>query len=350
MNLLAQAGRTPAGVDGWSRRRLLTVVACVLAAATALLAGLGYAVYLSFAPSPDTTATTGPGRSSPGQDLAQARRDRIAAAPMLAVTPQDALPGPPSTDTAPGIVIPPATGNGSGTATGTETGTETGAGGGAGGVPTGYPRTPEGAVGQLAAIETTVFQAMSMPLTAEVYRHWTMPQPAASGSGSGLGSGSGSGSGERDVAERSGRPVVDAGRGTGVAGWQIARHVQSFLGAAQMGPEKDITTTVTATPVAGLVKGTDGPDWVLACVLLEVRAVISTEARIGYGHCERMQWHDGRWLIAAGAAPARAPSTWPGSQRSIDAGWQTWVDTATLTKTATVTDTSGAPAGPVREP
>ena len=88
---------------------------------------------------------------------------------------------------------------------------------------------------------------------------------------------------------------------------------------------------VTATPVAGQVKGTDGPDWALACVLLDVRATITASARIGYGHCERMQWQqrdgqDGRWMIAPGAQPARAPSTWPGSEVAIEAGWATWVE------------------------
>ncbi len=81
---------------------------------------------------------------------------------------------------------------------------------------------------------------------------------------------------------------------------------------------------VAATPAAGLVKGTDGPDWVLACVLLDVRADAVTHAEIGYGHCERMAWHDGRWMIAPGTPPATAPSVWPGSDLALKAGWRTW--------------------------
>jgi len=81
---------------------------------------------------------------------------------------------------------------------------------------------------------------------------------------------------------------------------------------------------VSATPVAAQIKGSDGPDWVLGCVLLDVHATIVTDARIGYGHCERLQWAGDRWLIASGASPAAAPSTWPGSDLSIRAGWRTW--------------------------
>ena len=84
---------------------------------------------------------------------------------------------------------------------------------------------------------------------------------------------------------------------------------------------------MVATPGAAQVKGVDGDGWVLACVLMDVRAVLVTDSRIGYGYCERMQWvggAGGRWMIAPGTPPARAPSTWPGTQLSIQAGWRTW--------------------------
>lgn len=333
MSVLARpacAARTPAGVEGWGRRRLLAAAIGVVLTATALLVGLGYAVYPTLAPSPHPAAAAssgeGSGRPSSRQESVEVRRDSIAAAPMLAVTPQDALPAPPSTQTAPGIVIPPASSSG------------------AAGVPTGYPHTPEGAVAQLAAIETTVFQAMSMPLTAEVHRHWTLPdQPPITRPDAFKATDTEAGTIELDLdLDLDHDAAAGAQAAGGLAGWEIARHVQSFLGTAQMGPEKDLTATVTATPAASLIKGTDGPDWVLACVLLDVRAVITTEARIGYGHCERMQWHDGRWLIAPGPPPARAPSTWPGSQASIEAGWLTWVDADLPLDTGSTTAVPGA--------
>ena len=72
------------------------------------------------------------------------------------------------------------------------------------------------------------------------------------------------------------------------------------------------------------MKGSDGPDWAVACVLLDVQAWIKTESRMGYGLCSRMEWVDGRWQIAAGAEPAPAPSAWPGSNAAVAAGWLTW--------------------------
>jgi hypothetical protein len=199
-------------------------------------------------------------------------RDAIAAEPMLEVHPGDSRPIAPAPIADPGMEIPPFTMIGPA------------------GVPAGFPHTAEGAVGQLAAIEVTVLQGMSIPHTNDVYQWWALPG------------------------------------GAGVERWQMTANVQAFLAAAQMGQEKDISASVVAVPAAGQIKGIDGPDWLVACVLLEVRATISVEARMGYGHCERMQWQHGRWMIAPGTPPAKAPSTWPGGELSIKAGWRSWID------------------------
>jgi len=242
------AGASLTGAEEWGGRRLLAVGVAVLVAAGALLGGLGYALYLILAPPPEqaTAATPVAGLvAASSEEQVQQRRDAIAAEPMLSVSSQAALPSPPSTQTAPGITIPPASSHGPG------------------GVPTGFPRTPEGAVAQLAAIETTVFQAMSMPLTAAVHHHWSLPDPPGPVLEDGVSERAGeAGAIELDLDHSTGTGSGDddAQATDGVAGWEIARHVQSFLGTAQMGPEKDLTATVTATPVAGLVKGTDDPD------------------------------------------------------------------------------------------
>jgi hypothetical protein len=261
--------------DGWDRRRLLVVLACVVAAVTLLLVGLGYAVYFALTSATGTAKpvpATAAARLASGPQVArgEAHRDEIASAPMLAVGPADSRASTPAAVAGPTITIPVSTRQGPAS------------------VPAGFPRTPEGAVAQLSAIETTVLQGMSIPAANQVYEQWALPG------------------------------------GLGVAGWEITQDVQAFLTTAQMGPEKDIASSVVATPAAAQVKGTDGPDWVLACVLLDMRATITADARMGYGYCERMQWRAGRWMIAPGTPPARAPSTWPGSDLSIKAGWRTW--------------------------
>lgn len=263
----------------WDRRRLLLTLTGVASAGLLMVAGLVYAVVWGIgsaaagASGGDDRPGSGPVRVDGG--TAEQRRDAIAAAPMAAVAASAARSGTPAPVTGPTISVPVATTVGPAD------------------VPTGFPPTPQGAVGQLAAIDTTVLTSMSIAHTGAVHQEWALP----------------------------GAP--------GVEQWVVTGNVQAFL-AASGSPTLDDISVVTATPVAGQIKGTDGEHWTLACVLLDVRATITASARIGYGHCERMQWHDdeqgGRWMIAPGAHPARAPSTWPGSQAAVDAGWSTWVD------------------------
>ncbi|MBA2696525.1 MAG: hypothetical protein H0U62_11965 [Actinobacteria bacterium] len=108
----------------------------------------------------------------------------------------------------------------------------------------------------------------------------------------------------------------------------MTQNVAAFLRATSNSTRMEPTTVVTATPVAGQVKGVDGPDWVVACVLLAVRATVRTEAAIGYGHCEQMVWQADRWMIGPGEPAAPGPSTWPGTEAARRAGWLDWVQEA----------------------
>ena len=217
-----------------SRTQLLAVLAGLLLVGGVLLYGLGYTLVSSFSAgaAPDGVQSSAHPDADPDQ-----RRDLIAATPMAEVA-QDACftPGV-------GIALPPAIRLPAATTVG------------ASGVPSGFPRTPEGAAAQLAAIEVRVLSAMSLPLATEVYRDWAMPG------------------------------------GVGAPDWSQTRNVQSFLThALQSSNVLDPGTLVSVTPAAVQIKGTDGPDWVVACVLLDVRAVLKAEARMGYGTCERLQW------------------------------------------------------------
>ena len=269
---------SPADACEWGRGRLIGILATAVIVAMVLLVGLVYAVDLAVAGLGDDAAAD-PGLATgesnhAGVAQGAAHRDEIAAAPMLEV-PEDAmfpaeLPAE-ATPTAPSIEIP------------------AGAAPGPGLVMTGFPHTPEGAIGQLAQIDVAVLQAMSLQTAREVYLTWALPG------------------------------------GVGPEEWRITASVQSFLSSTGMGGTRDPATQVTIEPAAALIKGTDGPDWVTACVLLKVTASYRQDGQVAFGHCERMQWVGGRWMIAPGQPPAPAPSTWPGTELADDAGWRSWV-------------------------
>lgn len=260
----ALAHETP----GWGRRRLLGIVVAMVLVVVSGLVGLVYAVHGAVA-----SSVTSGDRAAVAADAlpsGQARRDAIAAEPMLRVSPPDSRRGTPAASPAPTIAVPTATSLGPAE------------------VPTGFDRTPEGAVGQLAAIATTVLQSMSIERTRVVHEQWSAP----------------------------GAPGVDE--------WALMKAVQAFL-ASEAGRHVDEPgTSVVTDPVAAQVKGSDGDDWVVACVLLDVTVTVVTEARAAYGHCERLQWVDDRWVIAPGEPPEPAPSTWPGTDLATAAGWRTW--------------------------
>ena len=251
----------------WSRQRLQLVVAGVALALLSVTAGLGM-VLLQLAGGASQTPVTREGADEVAQ--APGSRDQIAAAPMTTLDPAAATRPDSALDAAPPIRIP-----------------EPVLGRGPAGVPV-FGHTPEGAVAQLAAIDASVLEAMSIRQAREVHVAWVQP----------------------------GGPTLEE--------WDLTQNVTAFLHGARQGGSKDITTLVEVTPAGGLVKGVDGPDWVVACVLLDVKATIQTSYRMGWANCHRMQWTGDRWQIAAGAQPAKAPSAWPGSKAALAAGWLTW--------------------------
>lgn len=254
----------------WSRERLRILLGTIVVVVVALLAGV--AIWVVGALADEDEAAPDSAWPTASEVHGQQARDRVAAEPMLRVDPVDAREGAPAAAPAPTIRIPAST----------KAGPE--------GVPTGFPQTAEGAVGQLAVIARVVTEGISIPHAAQVHKAWAMP---------------GAGSDSQ---------------------WQLSENVRVFLEAAQLsGQDTTSSVTITADPVAAQVKGRDGDSWVLACVLFDVKAVVSQQARTGWGHCERMQWHGGAWKIAPGQTPAPAPSTWPGSHKAVEAGWRTWV-------------------------
>ena len=258
----------------WSRRHLLIVLGAVFTAAVLLVAGLVYAVATALGNSPAAPAASGSPHKTWTPDANGVRgdeyRDSVAAEPMLQAGPGDLKAAAPALQRPKRIDIGSAT-----TADPAD-------------VPTGFDHTPEGAIGQLAAIDMTVLTPLSLEYARDIHDQW-------------------------------------ADDGAAFQEWELAASIQAFHAAAGI-VDGDGAVLLTATPVGAQIKGVDGPDWVLACVQLDVTVTVVQESRFGYGHCERMQWADDRWMIAPGDPPAQAPSTWPASQRSLDAGWLLWVD------------------------
>ena len=152
------------------------------------------------------------------------------------------------------------------------------------GVSSGFPRTPEGALAQLAAIDQLVLQSASVATAQDVIREWAMP----------------------------GGPTPES--------WSGVDAVAALLSSAGVSGNGDSTLTVSASPEMGLIK--DESDSLVACVDFVVTATKTKTASVAAADCQRMVWVDGRWMIGAGPEPAQAPSVWPGTDAALEVGYK----------------------------
>lgn len=214
------------------------------------------------------------GAGLPGDDPATAvrRREAIAAAPMPVVPASAAQPQPIRTARFDPIALPAATGVD------------------ALGVGTGFAHTPAGALAQLAAIDQAAFATAAVRRPQEVITGWSSPG------------------------------------GPDASSWSGVRAMSALLTSLGATGDASSWAQVRLTPLMGLIKGVDGPDFAVVCVNAEValtnRAGSSGNARVGVADCQRMIWDGTRWRIGPGAEPAPAPSTWPGSQAAYDVGYR----------------------------
>lgn len=155
------------------------------------------------------------------------------------------------------------------------------------GVATGFPKTPEGAVAQLAALNVATYNNLDVNAGRAAYTAFAMPGAV------------------------------------GLADWNATKMAMRYYAD---NPSTDPTRMrATFTPVQGLIKGSVGDSWTLACVNGQVLYAYNGDSnRIGVWDCARMQWDDGkkRWMLAPGPNPARAPLTWPRDELSYRAGFR----------------------------
>lgn len=225
---------------------------------------------LNPAGSPVTAGSEGVGAMT-RSDLADVtgRRDALAAAPMPDVGDEGAHPGPVSLqDPGPQIVLPAAAGRGPA------------------GVPTGFPRSPEGAMAQLAAVDAAVLQAPSLAAARDVAAGW--------------------------IAER----------GPTREGWTTMQALGQLFTSAGLSGGGSPRLQVTLTPLMGVIKGRVGTDFAVPCLDFELDVTLAQSERGATADCQRMVWTGGRWLIGAGTEPSPAPAVWPDTDLAISVGYR----------------------------
>jgi hypothetical protein len=258
--------RQGSGTPEWGPARLLTLLVVSALVALAVLTGLVVAVIGALTEDePGAAGAAAPAAAPPTE---MSRQDALAAAPMPSAEPEAALPGPLATQTAGVIELPRATGVGPA------------------GVPTGYPRTPEGALGQLAAIDVTAMETGSMDGVRQVIADWAAV----------------------------GGPTPQT--------WSGVDGMAQLLSAAGLSGAGSPQLAIVVRPIMGLIKGTVGPEFAVVCVNYEFTVTVEQTSRIAIADCQRMVWSGDRWLIGAGPEPAPAPSVWPGTEAAIGAGYR----------------------------
>jgi hypothetical protein len=154
-------------------------------------------------------------------------------------------------------------------------------------VPTGYPQTPSGALAQLAAIDVAALGGASITRAQEVIDAWSTP----------------------------GGPTRQT--------WSGVQGVATLLSTAGLPANAAAALTMNVRPAMGFIKGTVGADFVVPCINFIVTVSVGGPSQsVAVADCQRMVWQARRWVIGPGAEPAPAPSLWPGTQASYDAGYQ----------------------------
>ena len=249
----------------WNRRRLQVVVGVAAVVVLAVAAGGVWSV---------VGMLTGPSAGKEiGSRSAQPARDRLAARTLPEAPLEAAQPGSLSSGSTGTLEIPAPR----------EVGEV--------GVATGFPRTPAGALAQLAAIDTTALGSASVRVAQDVITQWAVP----------------------------GGPSAES--------WTGVHAVAALLESAGMSVDAQDAITIAAEAEMGFIKGTVGDDFVVPCIdfIITATTAAGRPHQVAAADCQRMVWQDGRWVIGAGEEPAPAPSVWPGSEASFDAGYR-WLE------------------------
>ena len=259
MSARLSAARMLSAPDDWDRRRLQVLFVVVGVVAAAVVGGVVWSVVELL------------GRG--GDDSRSSGAEGVAGQPFVVSTPpiEAAQPGPLSSTDAGAIQVPQPSRIGE---------TQVGSG---------LPRTPEGALGQLIAIDQRALESSSVVTAQDVIAAW-----AAAG-------------------------------GPTPASWSGVAAVQALLESAGLPANGSSELTIQLNPVMGRV---DSDSTVTtACVDFVVSATVTggQPSRVAVADCQHMVWQSGRWMIAPGDEAPAMPSLWPGTQASYDVGYH-WLE------------------------
>lgn len=255
--------------EPWGRRRVLLLLA-VLVVVGLVVAGFGaWSVYAGIR----GPSSAGPATGSGHVERELSAEDEVADSPMRRADLQQALAGPLDAASPGSIALPAAT----------EAGEV--------GVPTGFPKTPEGALAQVVEINRRAIESTSVVTAQQVVTAWAEP----------------------------GGPTART--------WSGLRAVAQLLSSAGLPADGADDLVVELRPAMGLIKGRVGDSYAVPCVdfVLTVSVTGTAPQRVAVADCQRMRWVGDRWVIAAGAEPAPAPSIWPGTAASYAAGYR-WLE------------------------
>jgi len=269
---------TDASTATRARKRAGLSLTAIVVTALVLLGGVVAVVIAHQATAPEpvpaapaaSTAPTTPPTSS-GTDGATAE-STLAARPMVQLPAQAAQPQAMTTATAgPAITVPKPTAT---------TGRW---------IPDGFPDTPEGALGQLKALDETAMTAADPQIYARGVHE--LAEPGAPDPGS-----------------------------TGLSTLLTSLRARAQLPAT--GPVPGLSASYQVTH--GQIKGVT-PDgrYVVVCVLGQFSVGVNGQlVSAGVGDCQAMRWTGTQWRIASGALAAPAPCAWPGSADAVKAGYR----------------------------
>lgn len=253
----------------WTRRKLQSLLVAGVVVLCALVAGSVWAVAALLSPSEEAPTATSP----VGHSTASSPEDDLAERPLPAASLEEARPGQLATTQVEAMKVPAASTTGPAA------------------VASGFPHTAEGALAQLAAINRAAFTSASVRTAQEIIEAWALE----------------------------GGPDAES--------WSGAQALATLLSSAGVQAEAQNSLSITMEPTMGFIKGQVGENFVVPCIdyVLSVAMPGGPAREVAAADCQRMQWvkegKSGRWLIGTGEEPAPAPSLWPGTQASFDAGY-----------------------------